>query len=66
MPPGSSKPPSSPKPPSGLPPFGGAPNPTTEPPIAEPKPGWGNGDPNHEHTGPPGQQDKEKDKGKKK
>jgi hypothetical protein len=58
-------PPTTPKPPTSPPPSG-PPNPTTEGPIAAPKPGWGNGDPNHEHTGPPGQQDKDKDKGKKK
>jgi hypothetical protein len=41
--------------------------PPPPPPVADPpgdresKPGWGSGDQNHEHTGPPGQQ-----KGKKK
>ncbi|MDF2750685.1 MAG: hypothetical protein K0T00_1861, partial [Gaiellaceae bacterium] len=34
--------------------------PPAEPPPAEPpptseRPGWGKGDPNHVHTGPPGQ-----------
>jgi hypothetical protein len=37
----------------------------TTPPPTEQRPGWGHGDENHEHTGPPGQE-KEKGKGKKK
>jgi hypothetical protein len=42
------------------------PAPSTPPPAStEQRPGWGHGDQNHEHTGPPGQE-KEKEKGKKK
>ena len=37
------------------------PGPST--PVVEQRPGWGRGDDNHEHTGPPGQS---KDKGKEK
>jgi hypothetical protein len=44
----------------------------TEQPAPETRPGWGHGDENHEHTGPPGQNKsdekgngKEKGKGKK-
>src|SRR5215204_2773556 len=33
-----------------------APTPTSTPPTEE-RPGWGHGDPNHHHTGPPGQED---------
>ena len=58
------EPPTSPKPPSDAAIRPAEPAPARPPRSA--KPGWGNGDPNHEHTGPPGQQDKEKDKGKKK
>ncbi|HXV93121.1 MAG TPA: hypothetical protein VD813_07470 [Pseudonocardia sp.] len=36
------------------------PPPTSEPP--QERPGWGHGDPNHDHTGPPGQE-KKKEKG---
>jgi hypothetical protein len=38
------------------------PAPAPEPPAEEPqdtRPGWGNGDPNHVHTGPPGQNKKQ-------
>jgi hypothetical protein len=34
-----------------------------EPPQQE-RPGWGHGDPNHDHTGPPGQQKDKEKKGK--
>jgi hypothetical protein len=37
------------------------------PSSTEQRPGWGHGDQNHEHTGPPGQdKEKDKEKGKKK
>jgi hypothetical protein len=42
------------------------PDPHAPPEPTEERPGWGHGDPNHDHTGPPGQEDKEKDQGKKK
>ena len=44
---------------------GSEPDPHSPPEPSEERPGWGHGDPNHDHTGPPGQ-DKEKDQGKKK
>jgi hypothetical protein len=42
------------------------PAPTPVAPAPEQRPGWGHGDQNHEHTGPPGLKDKGKGGGKKK
>ena len=57
-------------PPPTTPPPSPPPNPVVTPPVVTPpvpeqaastsstRPGWGKGDPNHEHTGPPGQSGK--------
>jgi hypothetical protein len=52
-PPSPPSPPSSPAPPPVTPPPPSVPTVQTDPDKAF-KPGWGHGDPNHEHTGPPG------------
>jgi hypothetical protein len=60
-PPAPPQPPVSPPSPPSSPPSPPAPPPVTPPPPAVStvqtggsRPGWGHGDPNHEHTGPPG------------